>query len=252
VTSPNGTNTCRVGIYSAAGTLLGILLSGPLAFAVVNATHPQPPWKSAEVFARSYHPVQMVPYLGGIVLVAALVALVASTHALVPEGQKVRTGMALVFNAAFATLIFFNYAVQTTFLPELARRYEEGNGPIITTFSMANPTSLAWGIEMWGWGFLGVATWLVAPVFCGSRLERLTAAAFIVNGPVSILGTLWTVIRPGWVMTSAGLVAFALWNALLAAMAALALVVFRRRLRGRWPAMSREVTPGPAETRATT
>jgi hypothetical protein len=68
--------------------------------------------------------------------------------------------------------------------------------------------------------------------FHGTRLERLTAAAFSVNGLVSIVGTLWTVARPGF-MTSAGLVAFALWNVLLGAMAALALVAFRRRRRCR-------------------
>jgi hypothetical protein len=99
----------------------------------------------------------------------------------------------------------------------------------IAAFSMANPKSLAWGIEMWGWGFLGVATWLVAPAFRDGRVERATSLAFIANGPVSIAGALWTVLRPGWVMTPAGLVAFGLWNVLLAVMASLALITFRRR-----------------------
>ncbi len=232
LTSACSTNGCRAGIYGAVGTLLGVLLSGPLAVALVAATRPQPPWHGAEVFARSYHPIQTGPYLGGIVLVAALVALLTSIHAMAREEQKVQTHMALVFTGVFATLIFFNYVVQTTFVPELARAYEESNAPVIAAFSMANPTSLAWGIEMWGWGFLGVATWLVAPVFRGSRLERATALAFIANGPVSLLGGLWTVARPGWVLTSAGLVAFAIWNVLLALMASLALMAFRRRLRG--------------------
>ena len=96
-------------------------------------------------------------------------------------------------------------------------------------FSMSNPTSLAWAIEMWGYAFIGVATWLVAPVFHGSRLERLTALAFVANGPVSVAGGLLTTARPGWVMTTPGLAAFTGWNLLLAAMAGLALAVFRRR-----------------------
>jgi hypothetical protein len=227
----SGKTDYRAGRYCAAGTLLGVLLSGPVAVALVSATHPQPPWQGAEVFARSYHPIQIVPYLGGIVLVVALVGLIASIHAMAHDEHKVQTQIALVLTGAFATLIFFNYVVQTTFLPDLARNYEDRSASVIAAFSMANPKSLAWGIEMWGWGLLGVATWLVAPVFRGSRLERATALAFIINGPLSILGAIWTVANPGWVLTSSGLVAFALWNLLLALMASLAFTAFRRRRR---------------------
>lgn len=227
--SPSSKSELHTGSYSAAGTLLGVLLSGPVAVALVGMTHPQPPWQGAEVFARSYHPIQMLPYLGGIVLVVALVGLSASVHAMARDEHKVRTQIALVLTGVFATLIFFNYVVQTTFLPDLARNFEDRSAPVIAAFSMANPKSLAWGIEMWGWGLLGVATWLIAPVFHGNRLERATALAFILNGPISIAGAIWTVASPGWVLTSTGLVAFALWNALLALMAALALAAFRRR-----------------------
>jgi hypothetical protein len=221
----------RVGLHAAWGTLLGILLSGPLAVAVVNLTHPQPPWGGAALFARSYHPVQLLPYAGGIVLVAALVLLVSSLHTAAAPEQRVWTTVALVLSATFASFIFFNYVVQTTFIPELAKHYDGINAPIISTLSMVNPRSLAWGIEMWGWGLFGVATWLVAPVFRGSALERATRVAFISNGPVSVAGALATVAWPGWVMTSAGLALFAVWNLLLAAMALLAIFTFRRRLR---------------------
>jgi hypothetical protein len=160
----------------------------------------------------------------------------SSIHAAGRDELRARTSAALVVSAVFASVIFFNYVVQTTYLPVLAKEYEESNAGMIAALSMANPKSLAWGIEMWGWGFLGAATWLVAPVFRGGRLERATNLAFIANGPLSIFGALWTAVRPGWVLTPAGLVAFALWNLLLAAMAVLALAVFRSRLRGRSPA----------------
>jgi hypothetical protein len=196
----------------------------------VSATHPQPAWRDAELFARHYHAIQLLPYAGGILLVAALILLVSSIHASARAHEKALTGAALVFTGAFAAFIFFNYVAQTTLVPDLARRYEPANAPIIATLSMSNPRSLAWGIEMWGWGLLGVATWLLATVFDRSKLERAAALAFIANGPVSVAGALWTVARPGWVMTPAGLVAFAAWNVLLAAMAALAFIAFGRRL----------------------
>jgi hypothetical protein len=221
---------CLLGVWAAAATLVGILLSGPLALVLVNRTHPQPSWTSAEVFARSYHPIQSAPFLGGIILVAALVVLISSVHA-VAQDQRALTTTALVFASVFATLIFFNYVVQTTFLPALARSYQTTDAAIVSALTMSNPKSLAWGIELWGWGFLGVATWLLAPVFQGSALERATALAFIANGPVSLLGAVWTVARPGWVITPAGLAAFGMWNVLLAVMAVLALLAFRARMR---------------------
>jgi len=96
---------------------------------------------------------------------------------------------------------------------------------------MANPTSLAWAIEMWGWAWFGVASWLVAPVFSGTRLERAAGRAFVANGAVSVLAAAATVAYPGWPMTGAGLASFVLWNLLLAGMGVLALIAFRQRGR---------------------
>jgi MFS family permease len=231
VTTADRSRTLQIGALGAAGALLGVALSGPLAVALVTATHPQPAWRDAELYARHYHPVQILPYAGGIVLVASLILLLATLHALARERAKALTAAALVFTAAFAGFIFFNYVAQTTFVPDLARQYNPGNAALIAALSMTNPRSLAWGIEMWGWGFLGVATWLASPVFERRGLERGAALAFAANGPVSLAGAVWTVLRPGWVMMPVGLAMFAAWNLLLAAMAVLALLTFRSRLR---------------------
>jgi hypothetical protein len=59
-------------------SLIGIVLSGPLALILINATHPQPGWAGAAIFALNYHPIQACPYLGGLALVAGLILLVAS------------------------------------------------------------------------------------------------------------------------------------------------------------------------------
>jgi len=223
----------RTGRRAALGALLGVLLSGPLAVALVNVTHPQPAWQDAEVFALNYHPVQILPYAGGVLLIATLILLVSCIHAAAAGKGKARTGAALIFTGAFAASIFFNYVAQTTFVPALAQRYEPGDAPIIAALSMSNPRSLAWGIEMWGWGLFGAATWLVSPVFDRTKLERAAALAFAANGPVSVVGALWTVARPGWVMTPTGLALFTTWNGLLAAMLVLIFVVFGRRLAPR-------------------
>jgi hypothetical protein len=225
--TPGGAS--RAGVYGALSTIAGIFLSGPLAVALVQATHPQPPWGGAELFARSFHPLQLLPYLGGIFLVGGVVVLLAAVHSRAADGEtKTWANAGLVFCAAFAALVFANYVLQTTVVPVLAEDPSAANGPLLALLSMANPRSLAWAIEMWGWGLCGVATALVAPAFGRTRVERLARIAFVANGPVSVLGAVLTVSRPGWPMTVAGLIVFALWNLLLLAMAILALLAFRR------------------------
>jgi hypothetical protein len=83
---------------------------------------------------------------------------------------------------------------------------------------MANPRSLGWGLEMWGYAVLGVATWLTAPVFGNTRTGRWTRAVFVANGPLSIAGAMATALSPGWVLRPVGLGAFAAWNILSVAM----------------------------------
>jgi hypothetical protein len=220
---------CRVGVWGAIATLFGIVASGPLAFVVLAAIHPQPPWRDAELFARSFHPVQTLPFFVGFFLVGGYVVLVASLFALSRPAERARAASALGFVSAFAALVFFNYVVQTTFVPSLARRYTPDSAPILATFSMSNPNSLGWAIEMWAYGLLGVATWLVAPVFQGSRVERVTARLFVANGVVSVATALGTGVDPGWTMTPAGLVGFLVWNVLVFVMSAFAIVALRRR-----------------------
>jgi len=219
----------RTGRYGAACTPLGALLSGPVAMLVGNATYPPPPWQGPELFVRSYHPVQTLPFFLGFILVSGFIVLVATLHAVARGEQRALTGTALAFVAAFAALVFLNYVLQTTFVPALASGYRAQDGPLLSALTMSNPRSLGWGLEMWGYGLLGVATWLAAPVFQGTPLERATRWAFVANGPASIVPALLTALDPGWVLTVPGLVSFAVWNLLVVVMSVLAFLVFRRR-----------------------
>jgi len=216
-----------VAFISAGCALSGTVLSGPIALAVVAATHPQPPWSNADVFAANYHPIQSLPYFFGLLLVGGFVALVASLHELAPRPSRARTGIAAMFAAAFAAMIFANYAVQTTFVPALLSNGVAEDLALAGELTMANSHSLGWALEMWGYAVLGVATWLVAPVFHSFRFGRATSALFVVNGPLSVLGGVATAITPGWVLTEGGLYAYGLWNLLVIAMLILAMVSLR-------------------------
>ncbi|HEX6275562.1 MAG TPA: hypothetical protein VFZ53_21120 [Polyangiaceae bacterium] len=229
---PDDAGACRTGAHGAACTLLGALLSGPVAMLAVQTTHPQPPWQGPEVFVRNHHPVQALPFFLGFFLVSGFVVLIASLHALAREEHRALTGAALALAAAFAALVFLNYTIQTTFVPALVSDYTAGNDPLLSALTLSNPKSLGWALEMWGYALLGMATWLVSPVFRESRLERAAAWAFIANGPASIVAAVWTAFEPGWELTGPGLISFALWNLLVVAMAVLAFRAFRRRLDG--------------------
>jgi hypothetical protein len=78
---------------------------------------------------------------------------------------------------------------------------------------MANPSSFCWANEMWGYGFLGVATWLMS-VYYVNR-QRWIQYLLIANGVISIIGVAWTIKDIFWVLTTTGLVAYAIWNILM-------------------------------------
>jgi len=231
--------TTRPAVGSAVGaavvTLAGIVLSGPVSLALVAALHPQPAWSGPDAFVRAYHPIQTLPYFTGFLLVGGSLYMIAALQTLAGEALRARATAALGFAAAFAALIFFNYVVQTTFVPALVAHRAPESAPLIAALSLSNPRALGWALEMWGYGVLGVATWLVAPVLADhGRAGRAAAALFVANGPVSIVGALLTALRPGWVMTPAGLAMFAGWNLLMIVMVALviaALVSGRRAAR---------------------
>ena len=120
--------------------------------------------------------------------------MIAVTHQVAEEKDKVYTLVALVLTAAYATLIFFNYINQTTFLPALAQNYRPEYDAVISTFSLNNPLALCWAIEMWGYALLGLATCFLAPVF-QRNLTKITAGLMAANGVVSIAGGVVTSAR---------------------------------------------------------
>lgn len=233
------TSILHAGVLGAWLTAGGALVSGPLSFALVEATHPQPPWQGAETFVRSFHPIQTVPFFCGFMLLSGFAVLIATLHALAPARLRVRTTTALIFTAAFVTLISFNYIVQTTFVPGLVSDASRAQDFAITLFSMSCPSSLAWALEMWGYALLGAATWLIAPVLHETAIERATGWLLTANGPLSIGPAVLMAFSPGWVLAPAGIISFVVWNVLVIGLGVLAALSLRRRLH---PSTERQVT----------
>lgn len=198
------------------GTLVGLagyILSGPVGTLVSLLLKPQPAWESAQVFAANYHFIQDIPFYLGFLLVGGMLMIAAGHFLNAPERHKANTLLSFAFTVVFAALIFFNYICQTTFVRQLAINYRPENDAAIAIFSMVNPSSLCWAIEMWGYGVLGVATWLLAGYY--NEKNKTISRLLVINGVVSIGTAVLTAVNSSWLMTTAGLVAFMLWNVLM-------------------------------------
>ncbi len=217
----------RVGSLGALMVIVGTLFSGPLGFLVISATAPQPAWSGPSVYAVHYHFIQTVPFYFGFLLIPGSILIVASIYRL--AAGKTWALLALIFTAIGGAFIFFNYFMQTTYLPALVRDYSPALDPLITAFAVANPASIFWAIEMWGYGFIGVGTWLAARFFADRGVERAARIAFVVNGVLSVFGALWTSFDLAWVLSPAGLAAYTGWNVVYVVLAALTFAALRRR-----------------------
>ena len=231
VSSEKQSGALRTGIAGAILTIVGIIFSGPLGLIAVNLVHGQPAWQGAWTFVENFHPIQTAPFFGGIALVMGYVVMMPALYHIAPDKRKTQVMAAVVLTGAFATLIFFNYINQTTFIPALARNYRPEYDALISAFSFSNPNSLCWAIEMWGYGLLGVATWLAAPVFDRQGAEKGARALMVANGILSIVGALVVSFELDWVFTPTGLVCYAAWNVLVLVLSICVVVSLRRRQR---------------------
>jgi hypothetical protein len=203
-------------IRGAALALSGFVLSGPVAVMLVTLIKPQPVWISSSVFVENYHVIQNLPYYLGFLLLGGMLILAAGHYLQYHEERpvvKLKLVLALSLTIVFCGLIAFNYICQTTFIHNLATHYRPEYGPLIAGFSMANPTSFCWANEMWGYGVLGVATWLTAAYY--KEKNSFIYWLLILNGIVSLISPLWTIIDVNWVMSPLGFSLYLFWNVLM-------------------------------------
>lgn len=221
----------RLTLLGALLAIVGIITSGPLAAAVIQAVRPQPAWQGTAAFVESYHPVQSLPYFFGLSFVGGCVVLVVGMYGLASVERKAACLLGVVAATIGATFIGFNYVLQTTFVPALVRAGRPEQDALMGALTMVNPASLAWALEMWGYAFLGLGSWITAPVFDRGGLERAVRWLLVANGVVGLVGAAVTVARLDWVLSPAGLLSYAGWNVLFLAALVLVGVALRQRMR---------------------
>jgi hypothetical protein len=187
---------------------VGALLSGPVAMALLLWLAPQPNWTDVDTFVLHYRPFQTAPYWLGFVLLGGFVLFTAACHGRAEERHRIRTTVALTFTAIYAAMVFTNYMLQVGVVPRLLTTEPD----LVAILTMANPSSVAWFLEMFGYAALGIAMWLVSPLFGGTRLLVLIRWLLVVNAVLSLVGAILTSFVDRWVFSVTGLASFFAWN----------------------------------------
>lgn len=84
----NNLNYRQLISMGARVALFGFVMSGPVAFVIVNLIKPQPAWDSSAVFAANYSIIQNLPYYFGFFLVAGMFMVAAGLFLIYQEGNN--------------------------------------------------------------------------------------------------------------------------------------------------------------------
>jgi hypothetical protein len=153
-------------------------------------------------------------FCGYFLVIGSLLSFVA-LYLTSKRDKKIWALSALAVNVIFAAVVFLNYIIQTTYVPYLATNNPPETDSVLAVFSMANPGSLAWALEMYGWGGIGLSFVFMAFIFENSKTERTLKILFIANGISSCLSAIITSIDMNWLFSLAGFTALIIWNLLV-------------------------------------
>ncbi|HCY74511.1 MAG TPA: hypothetical protein DHV28_01195 [Ignavibacteriales bacterium] len=205
----------RFGKTAVYLNMFGIIFSG-LIFPVLSALiTPQPKWQDAELFIKSFHPLQTATYFCGYFLVIGSLLTFIVLYTISKSERKLLALSALIINVVFTSVVFLNYIIQTTYIPFLAINNPPEAVYVLPVFTMGNPGSFAWALEMYGWGGIGLSFIFMSFIFDKGKYEKLLKILFIVNGVSSCLSALMTSINMNWLFSPAGFAALIFWNILV-------------------------------------
>jgi len=202
----------RIAVYL---NIFGILFSGLVFPLISTLLFPQPKWHDSELFIQSFNPIQTATFFCGYFLVIGSLLTFVALYLTSAKSKKVWATSALAINVIFTAVVFLNYIIQTTYVPYLATHNPPETATILPVFSMANPGSLAWALEMYGWGGIGLSFIFMAFSFKNTKSERILKILFLANGISSCLSALMTSFDMNWLFSPAGFAALIIWNLLV-------------------------------------
>jgi len=152
----------------------------------------------------------------GFLLVPIFIILITCLHYNSKKEMKMFSMLGVIFACMYGVLISFNYYLQLTLMQK--------NVSGLELFSMSDPNSMMWVIEVLGYFFMGLSTIFVSIIFGSSFLERSIKLIFIVNGILGIGGIIGYTL--GWNL-SLMLWGLMLWNIIMPIAAGLLIYYFK-------------------------
>ncbi len=217
------------GLSSVYVNMFGILFSGLIFPVLTIIFRPQPAWQGPELFIKSFHWIQTATFFCGYFLVLGSLLTFITLYFLANHEKKIIAFSGLVINIVFTAVVFLNYIIQTTYVPFLALNNPPEAEYLLATFSMANAGSLAWTLEMYGWGGIGLSFIFMALTFNSNKYERILRILFIVNGITSVGAAILTSVDMKWIFSPAGFSALIIWNVLVLVIDIFLIRYFRER-----------------------
>ena len=175
-------SVARAGFWSAL-VYAGLLVALDVSFAIMAVELRGTPWEGMEVYARTYRGIAFVPQAIGLLAIPALILMLASIHAHATGSRRPWSAAGLAFGSGHAILLGCLYFVQVGIvLPALVRGDWQG----LDQYVLANPRSLAWGLDYFAWSVLGIALLFTAFAFHGDGLRRWIRVMLVLNGLANI------------------------------------------------------------------
>jgi hypothetical protein len=195
---------------AAIALLAGVIVSVAGAALVVVAC-PQPPWSDLQTFRSAYHPLQSFIFVPSVLLPLSFLAVLSGFHSQAKTEIKPWTFLASAMGGVGATILCVNYLIQGVWIPSLIRQ----DSDLVGMFASANPGSLFWTFELFGYAILGLAMWAAILIFQKSGLDRAIRWLIIANGAGSLGAALAAAVDSSWVLGPFGLGVVLMWNVLI-------------------------------------
>jgi hypothetical protein len=160
--------------------------------------------------------ITILSLIFGFLLVPIFIILITCLHYNSKKEMKMFSMLGVIFACMYGILISFNYYLQLT----LVQKNVSG----LELFSMSDPNSMMWVIEVLGYFFMGLSTIFASTIFGSSFLERSIKLIFIVNGILGIGGIIGYTL--GWNL-SLMLWGLMLWNIIMPIAAGLLIYYFK-------------------------
>lgn len=179
----------RIGFWSAFSIAAAFVIF-TVCLVAIPLTSPLFIWTNLVAYLayvrNSQQVFQNLARVAMLVVGPLLVVLLSSIYELADDEKRLLARISLCFGVLFAALTDINYFVQLSAVRlSIVRGATQGLEQIV----QANPISAIAAINMLGWSlFLGLASLFVAPVFYGSKLERVIRLSFLLNGICCLLG----------------------------------------------------------------